>query len=53
MDHDKYTTVNIAMEVEEELQPVNTLKVFDEELKLIEEWLEKPKCDEKYQNNCL
>ena len=40
-----------TMEVEEELEAVNTLKVFDEELKLIEEWLKKPKYDEKYQNN--
>ena len=51
VDDDKFAVVNIVVEVEEALEAVNTLKVFDEELKLIEEWLKKPKYDEKYQNN--
>ena len=51
VDDDKFAVVNVAVESKEELETVNTLKVFDKELKLIEECLEKIKYDEKYQNN--
>lgn len=45
--------VNEEDETKEELEVVNTLKDFDEELMSIGEWIEKPKYNEKYQYSFL